>query len=58
VFAADAVRSMWFGFAFAGQGAVMQQQCMAAKAVESVLAVVTVSLREALEARLRGEVGE
>jgi hypothetical protein len=49
---------MGFGFAFGGWGAVMQQQRMAGEAVESVFAVVTVSLREALEARLRGKVGE
>ena len=56
MFAADAVRSMGFGFAFGGQRVVRQQQCMAAKAVESVLAVVTMSLREALEGCLRGKV--
>ena len=52
-FAADAVRSMGFGFGFAGQRAVLQRQGMADKAVESALAVATVSLGETVGAHPR-----
>jgi hypothetical protein len=49
---------MGFGFDFAGQRAIVQQQCMAEKAIESVLAVATAPLDEAVGTRSRGKIGE
>ena len=58
MFAADAFRSMGFSFDFAGQRAVVQQQCMAEKAIESVLAVATAPLEDAVGTQSRGKIGE
>jgi hypothetical protein len=57
-FAADAVRSMGFGFGFAGVSAVLQDQGVAGNGLESLLVAGTASLGEAVGGHLRGKVGE
>jgi hypothetical protein len=49
---------MGFGFDFVGQRAVVQQQCLAVKAIESVLAVATAPLDDAVGTHSRGKIGE
>jgi hypothetical protein len=49
---------MGFGFGFAGVSAVLQDQGVAGKGLESLLVAGTASFGEAVGGRLRGKVGE